>query len=325
MRLSGIIILAGLSLVDTRVAVEPELAYSAFSSDGARHFDFWIGEWEVNLRTLQDDLTFRDWARAKASVYSILGGKGILELWDSKPIKGFSLRYYDSTSKQWEVWIDWPEPNHSHLSSLEGGFRHGRGEFVDVSPGADGQVITSVHSFSDVTPFSLRWEDRYSADNGKTWARHREMEFTRSAVEPKWPLSRKSVPTYVDGGLCDEEHFRFESLIGMWRGDAGSFIVLPVLDGCALIGFLDAVDGADEFVFHTFDSVEKQWVTAVLDDIPDTGLVRYLGEEWGDFNADGVGSVHWAVSRSGPGGIGTPGDVLVYQRGERVIKLTRVS
>ncbi len=59
----------------SRIEAPPERAYSEFSPDPARRFDFWIGEWDVNLRMLQDDLTFEDSVAARASVYPILDGK----------------------------------------------------------------------------------------------------------------------------------------------------------------------------------------------------------------------------------------------------------
>ncbi len=172
-----------------RVEAPPERAYSGFSPDPARRFDFWIGTWDVNLRMLQDDLTFKDAVAAHASIYPILGGKAILELWDSTPIQGMSLRYYDPVAKRWDLWLDWPRPNASRLTRLTGGFRHGRAEFRGARKTPDGKESVTLFTFSDVTPFSLRWDDLHSTDGGKTWTRNWIMEFTRTAIEPPWPLT----------------------------------------------------------------------------------------------------------------------------------------
>jgi hypothetical protein len=262
---------------------------------------------------------------AQAWVYPILDGKAILELWDSTPIKGFSLRYYDPVARKWALWLDWPEPNRSRLESLKGGFRHGRGEFRRTSSTAEGQTITTVHSFSDITPFSLRWDDMYSTDDGKSWTLNRVMEFTRTAVEPRTLIRRRAMPTYVDGGRCDDERFRgYELLVGRWRSDEASFVFLPILDGCAVMGFLEDDRGADEFVFLTFDSFAERWVTAVLDDLPGTGLVRYTGANaWYDLAAEREGSLTWTVSRK-PGGLKKAGARLSYRRGDRRVTLERV-
>ena len=55
-----------------RVSAPPERALSAFAEDPARRFDFWIGDWDVNLRMRQDDLTFADSVAARARIYGIL-------------------------------------------------------------------------------------------------------------------------------------------------------------------------------------------------------------------------------------------------------------
>ena len=324
--LAVLLSLASPGVPDSRIEAPPERAYSAFSTDPARRFDFWIGEWDVNLRTLQDDLTFDDSVAARASIYPILDGKAILELWDSTQIKGFSLRYYDPTEKKWELWLDWPGPNRSRLERMEGSFRHGRGEFSDTSQDAEGKTIMTVFSFNDITPFSLRWDDRYSSDDGKTWKRNWVMEFTRWAVDPRWPIRRGAIPTYTDGKLCDDERFRtYELLLGTWRSDEASFEVFPILDGCAVIGFLEDAAGADEFVFMTFDTFEERWVEAVLDDRPETGFVSYTGAAgWAHLESENDGALVRTVSRRGGGHLGQPGDKLHYRRGDRDITLERV-
>ena len=152
------------------------------------------------------------------------------------------------------------------------------------------------------------------------------MEFTRTAVEPRWPIRPGAVPTYHDGGRCDDERFReYELLVGSWRGDGTSFEISPILDGCAVMGFLEDDGGADEFVFVTFDSFAEHWLTAVLDDLPGTGLVRYTGANGpSDLASEHEGSLVWTISRRGPGPLGRPGDKLRYRRGERQVTLERV-
>ncbi len=62
-----VLLLSAVSLpAAERVAAPPERALSAFSEDPARRFDFWIGDWDVNLRMRQDDLTFKDSVAARA-------------------------------------------------------------------------------------------------------------------------------------------------------------------------------------------------------------------------------------------------------------------
>jgi hypothetical protein len=53
----------------------------------ARQFDFWRGQWDVNLRIRQEDGSWPDKVAARARIYSVLAGKAVLELWDSAPNK----------------------------------------------------------------------------------------------------------------------------------------------------------------------------------------------------------------------------------------------
>ena len=50
-------------------------------SQKQRQFDFWIGEWDVNLRVRQKDFTWKDQHKSVVHIYPILDGKAILELW----------------------------------------------------------------------------------------------------------------------------------------------------------------------------------------------------------------------------------------------------
>ncbi len=133
------------------------------------------------------------------------------------------------------------------------------------------------------------------------------------------------MPTYADGERCDDERFRsYELLVGTWRAGEASFEVYPILDGCAVMGFLEDDGGADEFIFMTFDSLAERWVTAVLDDLPGTGLVRYSGAKgWTALVAEHEGRLNWTVWRS-PGNLEKAGAQLLYRRGDRQVRLERV-
>lgn len=296
-----------------RVAAPPERVLSAFSEDPARRFDFWIGDWDVNLRMLQDDLTFKDSVAARARIYRILGGKAILELWDSQPIKGYSLRYYDPTAGKWALWLAWPGQNQSGVSGLEGGFRHGRGEFESSYVKPDGERITQRYSFNDITPSSLRWDDRYSNDGGKNWVDSWIMEWSRRAVDPDWPIDPGDVPTFKDGGRCDEEAFRpYEALVGRWESDETSLEAYRILDGCAVMGFL-AGGERNEFLFLTYSGSTVGWETDVLDDDPATGLRRYFSTDGWVMLAAEEETLEWSVVE----------DRLVYRRGGRELVMSR--
>lgn len=240
----------------------------------ARQFDFWVGEWDVNLRVIQDDLSWKDARRAAVRIYPILSGKAVLELWDETDIKGFSLRYFDTSQGKWVLWLNWPGRNRSGSSSLEGVFRHGRGDFFSIDADAEGAELISRYSFNDITPTSLRWDDAYSRDGGKTWSHQWIMEFSRTADLPELPAEGGEAHTFHTDGRCDQDQFRrHESLSGRREGsvetgvgdggrtggkagdeaghEAGheakpaALTGYRVLDGCAVLVFVSSAEDAE--------------------------------------------------------------------------------
>ncbi|MEM7245208.1 MAG: hypothetical protein AAF533_07675 [Acidobacteriota bacterium] len=259
-----------------------------------RQFDFWIGEWDVDLRIRQDDGSWPKSVRADAHIYPVLGGKAILELWDSDNIKGYSLRYYDPAKEKWVLWLNWPGPNRSGQSSLEGAFRHGRGEFFTTQELPDGKERISRYTFSDITPDSLRWDDGFSTDGGKTWAGNWIMEFTRRASVPSWPPAGRPAHTHAPSNRCDREEFRaVEVLDGVRTGTIerrlpdGSWSKAPallrghrVLGGCAVMVFLETSvgDQPHEECWHvTYNTYAEVFALGRLDARPGTPLRRYFG------------------------------------------------
>ena len=249
----------------------------------SRQFDFWVGSWDVNLRIRQDDGSWRDSVRAEANIYSILNGKAVLELWDSAPIRGFSLRAFDAARGQWVLWLNWPGEDRSGTSSLTGGFRHGRGEFFSTRTGADGAETLSRYTFSDITPDSLRWDDAYSPDGGRTWRHQWIMEFSRTAARPTLPPAGGEAPTFAGELLGRREEFRrYERLAGRREGRiegpaagaeaaAASLTGYRVLRGAALLFFLrhEQPSGRRE-AFHqiSFNTYADRFELLRLDDDP---------------------------------------------------------
>jgi len=259
----------------------------------ASQFDFWAGGWDVNLRIQQSDASWQDSVQAHAQVYPILQGKAMLELWDSPSIKGYSLRYYDSSLGKWVLWLNWPSQDSSGSSSLQGEFRHNRGEFYARNTRPDGNTSISRFSFSDIGPDSLRWDDAYSQDSGKTWTNQWVMEFSRTAQSVALPQNSVSAHTYIDGSRATLPQFAsYEYLAGRWQGhylnsaglaaDPAQLQVWKVLDGCAVIGLLEySVHGEPrQAFFHlTWNTHASRYEITYLDDAPDSSaLVAYSPE-----------------------------------------------
>jgi hypothetical protein len=282
--------LPSLVLAD-ETAVEPVGVQFTFQE--ARQFDFWIGIWDVNLRTRQEDLTWQDSVNAEAHVWRILDGKATLELWDSRPIKGFGLRWFDPVSHEWILWLNWPRENTSGGSSLAGTFRHGRGEFFSTFHTQDGKEGLSRYTFSDIAADRLRWDDGFSIDGGKTWSENWIMEFTRRQATPPWPIDSDTARTYHDGSRCDREEFRvFEGVVGCWKGtvtkaeemsgEQTRTVMLSghkILDGCAVMVFLVSEDLEDEeFRFLTYNTYAEKLEENRLDDRLGTDLRVAYGD-----------------------------------------------
>lgn len=253
----------------------------AWKTPDARQFDFWLGSWDVNLRMIQADQTWKDSVKAKAEIYSILDGKAILELWDSPTIKGFSLRYYDPDKQKWVLFLNWPSNSRSSIGSLEGEFRHGRGEFFTRNEKADGSHSISRYTFCDITDKSLRWDDAFSKDGGKTWTNNWIMEFTRSAPIAEWPSITTDAHTFEHGGRCQGPGFdAINSMAGRWTGEIeiqsedspttvpARLSIYKILDGCSVIRFLE-FEYNDKiyrsFGLLTYQSSKQQFAELGLD------------------------------------------------------------
>lgn len=255
-----------------------------------KQFDFWIGEWDVNLRVRQQDDSWKDQIKSKAKIYSINGGRAILELWnDQRPkgIKGFSLRYYNFETERWDLWLNWPNQNFSALSAMYGNFRHGRGEFW----GGRGDTL-SRFTFSDISPYYLRWDDAFTNDGGKTWRHNWIMEFTRTAQVPDWPEAERA-HTYDVADRCDLPEFSaFRGLTGKWSGTVKEMVDgswqegkaemsgYEVLNGCAVLNFMKLeVDGKqrESFSIKSYNFFAKNLEDGRIGDKKEDNFKRLFG------------------------------------------------
>lgn len=256
------------------------IAASGQTTDVERHqFDFWIGEWDVDVRAQQDDNSWKDKHTAVARIYPLLGGKAILELWSEKEgsVNGYSLRYYNPTSKKWDLWMNWPGKNRSGTSVLSGNFRHGRGEFfANQKIDARSNQITRF-TFSDISRDSLRWDDAFSRDGGKTWLSHWIMEFSRRAASAPAIDEDKNLHTYNNGSTCDQTEFAILKEISAGQSNNERLRLYNVLDGCMLLGLLKTGDSEALFTL-TFNTYANKYEMTFLDDADGTYLAVYYGD-----------------------------------------------
>ncbi len=142
--------------------------------DGQHDFDFEFGTWKTHLKRLLRPLTgSTTWVEYDGTtvVTRVWGGRAnLVELVADGPaghFEGLNLRLYAPKSRQWSL-------NFSGLGSGEmsppaiGQFRNGRGEFFNRET-LNGRAILVRFVISGIAANSCRFEQSFSADEGKTW------------------------------------------------------------------------------------------------------------------------------------------------------------
>lgn len=142
--------------------------------DGQHDFDLHTGTWKTQVKRLQRPLTgSTSWVEYEGT--SVVrkvwnGGANLVELDVSGPagrIEGLSLRLYNPDTRQWSL----------NFASKAGGtmtpptigeFKNGRGEFYSQET-LGGRAIFVRFVIFDITPKSIRFEQAFSGDGGKTW------------------------------------------------------------------------------------------------------------------------------------------------------------
>ena len=274
-RLLSLAVLLSLSL-------PASLAAQGACQGESRQFDFWIGEWDVlNRNRPAEENRWYDTGTATARVYPVVAGCGLVEHWRGHAygdfLEGFSLQAFNPQLGQWELVLLWPNSGPPRFGELAGGFRHSRGEFYSRGLTAEGDTTVTRFSFSDVTPNSLRWQDGFSTDNGRSWNSGWIQEFTRREPLYQGPLLNGPAVTTL---RCPEAAYRgMDFLIGEWAGsvaadsaEADGMVVranvTPILDGCGMMERVSAIGQAsawEVFRVRTYEPEQDQWVEYRLD------------------------------------------------------------
>jgi hypothetical protein len=147
---------------------------SAAAQDAQHDFDFEFGTWKTEVRRLAKPLSgAQEWItyRGTTIVRPLLGGRSnVAELaieGASGRIDGISLRLYDPATQQWS--LNFANLRNGLLTApVVGGFHDGRGEFHGRDE-LDGRPVRVRFVISDLTRDGARFEQAFSADEGKTW------------------------------------------------------------------------------------------------------------------------------------------------------------
>ena len=142
--------------------------------DGQHDFDFHIGTWKTHLKRLLNPLTgSTTWVEYDGitTVRKVWNGRAnLVELVADGPaghFEGLSLRLYNPQSRQWS--LNFANINSGTIAQPTiGEFKNGRGEFFNQET-LNGRAIFVRFIISDITPTSVRFEQAFSDDGGKTW------------------------------------------------------------------------------------------------------------------------------------------------------------
>jgi hypothetical protein len=165
----------------------PSPAMSGPAMHDARHdFDFLGGRWFARNRRLTRPLdpAADEWEAFDSVHDGVLlpYGFGVADDFriPARPeFVGLALQLYDARTGQWQAY--WYR-NGVLTASLRGRFVDGVGVFEgpDVH---EGRAIRTRYTWSQITPASARWEQAYSADDGRTWETNWTMEYRRTEAE----------------------------------------------------------------------------------------------------------------------------------------------
>ncbi len=157
--------------------------------DGQHDFDFEIGTWKTQVKRRLRPLTgSTTWVEMNgiSVVRKVLNGRAnLVELVADSPnghFEGMSLRLYNPQTRQWS--LNFANAGDGVMTPPTiGEFKDGRGEFYSAET-LNGRAIFVRFVITPTTPDSIRFEQAFSDDGGKTWEVNWVATDTRVKDEP---------------------------------------------------------------------------------------------------------------------------------------------
>ena len=152
-------------------------APAAAARDGSHDFDFLIGDWKAHVRRLPDRLVgSTQWIEYDgiSRHKKILDSNANFEEFEvnghdkGQHIKAQTLRLYNPDSHQWSIYLLDVDKGSLPMPPMVGEFTGRRGEFYDQEDLAGRMILVRFVIYA-ITPTSVRFEQAFSADGGKTW------------------------------------------------------------------------------------------------------------------------------------------------------------
>ena len=178
--LAGLATILAISAAD--LGSSPMTMVSTEPKAGPGDLDFLVGHWTVTNRRLKHRFTgSMEWDEFPSTVKTetILDGMGNLEqmTFSTRGTSGISLSLYDRERKHWSQY--WAGSQDGVLlpavvGRFSGDTAHLYGDDFD-----NGKPVKIHHTWTKISPSSVRWEQAFSADNGQTWETNWIMDWTR--------------------------------------------------------------------------------------------------------------------------------------------------
>jgi hypothetical protein len=193
--------------------------------DGRHDFDFSIGRWRTHITRRVHPLSgSSEWADydGTSTVRALWDGRASLGETEAEGpaghLQALSLRLYNPESHQWSLSYAGTGGTTSTPTALSvptiGEFKDGRGEFYDTEA-YKGREILVRNTWSNITPTSIRFEQAFSEDGGRTWETNWIAVDTRieASLAPAAQPTLTSAPAASRSG--GEHDFDFE--FGVWK------------------------------------------------------------------------------------------------------------
>lgn len=169
----------------TRIAPLPTPLPTA--ADRRRDWDFLVGSWRVEHRTLRRRLVgSQDWDSFDGTLvnWPVLGGQGNVGdnvmNFPTGTIRGVGIRAYDPSSGQWLSWWLGGRTPAQIGPPLRGCFSRGVGTFLSKEK-VEGRTVHTRVIWSRITSRSARWEQASSLD-GQSWETNWISDFARQTT-----------------------------------------------------------------------------------------------------------------------------------------------
>ena len=184
LKIAAVALACAIGSLGGSIAHAIELKPFANARDGSHDFDFNIGHWQTHIvRRLHplSDSTETIELNGTVDNRPLFGGRCELEEIETDGPQGhwegMSVFLYDPAGHQWsQTFIN--SAHGAFSNGLIGNFENGVGRLYQ-SDTIDGRQILVRGEWSKITPNTHQYEESYSDDGGKTWAKAFTASLTR--------------------------------------------------------------------------------------------------------------------------------------------------